>query len=139
MSDLENPTSFAREDLEAFWMPYTGNRHFKNDPRLIVAAKGTELIDTDGRRVFDGLSGLWCTPYGHGRQEIADAVATQLTRLDYAPPFQFGHPLAFELANRLTALAPDGLETMSGARGVLLASGHSGLSQVPPPSPAGSA
>jgi len=103
-----NPLS--RDELEAFWMPYTGNRHFKNDPRLIVGAEGTELIDADGRRIFDGLSGLWCTPYGHGRQEIADAVAGQLTRLDYAPPFQFGHPMAFELSNRLTAMAPDGLD-----------------------------
>ena len=96
-----------RQDLEAFWMPYTGNRHFKDDPRLIVGAEGTELIDADGRRVFDGLSGLWCTPYGHGRQEIAEAVGAQLTRLDYAPPFQFGHPMAFELSNRLTAMAPE--------------------------------
>ena len=55
-----------RQDLEAFWMPYTGNRHFKDDPRLIVGAEGTELIDADGRRVFDGLSGLWCTPYRPG-------------------------------------------------------------------------
>ncbi len=100
----------SREDLEAFWMPYTGNRHFKNAPRMVAGAAGTELIDADGRRIFDGLSGLWCTPYGHGRPEIAAAVARQLTELDYAPPFQFGHPMAFELANRLTAMAPDGLD-----------------------------
>ncbi len=109
MSESANNT-LSRDELEAFWMPYTGNRHFKEDPRLIAGAAGTELIDVDGRRVFDGLSGLWCTPYGHGRREIAEAVAGQLTRLDYAPPFQFGHPQAFELANRLTAMAPDGLD-----------------------------
>jgi beta-alanine--pyruvate transaminase len=102
--------SLTREDLEAFWMPYTGNRHFKNAPRMVTGAAGTELIDADGRRIFDGLSGLWCTPYGHGRPEIADAVARQLTELDYAPPFQFGHPMAFELANRLTSMAPEGLD-----------------------------
>jgi beta-alanine--pyruvate transaminase len=100
----------SRDDLEAFWMPYTGNRQFKGDPRFIVGAEGTELIDADGRRLFDGLSGLWCTPYGHGREEIADAISRQMRELDYAPPFQFGHPLAFELANRLTAMAPDGLD-----------------------------
>ena len=100
----------TRADLEAYWMPFTGNRGFKADPRLIVAAEGTELIDSDGRRLFDGLSGLWCTPYGHGRTEIADAVSRQIRELDYAPPFQFGHPLAFELANRLTGMAPEGLD-----------------------------
>ncbi|HEY5645354.1 MAG TPA: aspartate aminotransferase family protein [Pseudomonadales bacterium] len=100
----------ARSDLEAFWMPYTGNRHFKADPRMVVGAQGTELIDADGRRLFDSLSGLWCVPFGHGRAEIAEAVARQIPTLDYAPPFQFGHPLAFELANRLTAMAPAGLD-----------------------------
>ena len=110
MPEATDHTSFSRQDLEAFWMPYTGNRHFKDDPRMIVGASGTELIDAAGRRIFDGLSGLWCTPYGHGRQEIADAVAGQITSLDYSPPFQFGHPMAFELATRLTSLAPDGLD-----------------------------
>ncbi|MGE0621444.1 MAG: aspartate aminotransferase family protein [Pseudomonadales bacterium] len=111
MSEAHNPrTELTRSELEAFWMPYTGNRHFKSDPRLIVGAEGTELIDADGRRLFDSLSGLWCVPFGHGRPEIADAVARQIRALDYAPPFQFGHPLAFELANRLTAMAPAGLD-----------------------------
>ncbi len=102
--------NFSRADLESFWMPYTANRQFKDDPRLVVGAEGTELIDAGGRRLFDGLSGLWCTPFGHGRKEIAEAVAGQIGTLDYAPPFQFGHPLAFELANRLTAMAPEGID-----------------------------
>ena len=102
--------NLTRDELEAFWMPYTGNRHFKADPRLIVGAEGTQLIDADGRRLFDGLSGLWCTPFGHGRTEIADAVSRQIRELDYAPPFQFGHPLAFELANRLKGMTPGGLD-----------------------------
>jgi beta-alanine--pyruvate transaminase len=110
-ADLQKRAAdLSRDDLEAFWMPYTGNRQFKNDPRLIVGAEGTELIDAEGRRLFDGLSGLWCTPYGHGRAEIADAVARQIRELDYSPPFQFGHPLAFELANRLTSMTPAGLD-----------------------------
>jgi beta-alanine--pyruvate transaminase len=109
--DLQRKAAaLSRDDLEAFWMPYTGNRQFKDDPRLIVGAEGTVLIDAAGRRLFDGLSGLWCTPYGHGRTEIADAVARQIRELDYAPPFQFGHPLAFELANRLTNMTPAGLD-----------------------------
>jgi beta-alanine--pyruvate transaminase len=109
-ADRGDRAGLSRSDLEAFWMPYTGNRQFKEDPRLVVGAEGTELIDADGRRLFDGLSGLWCTPYGHGREEIAEAVSRQIRTLDYAPPFQFGQPLAFELANRLTAMAPHGLD-----------------------------
>ena len=91
-------------------MPFTSNRHFKDDPRWIVGAEGAHLIDADGRRLFDSLSGLWCTPFGHGRTEIVDAVSRQMAELDYSPAFQFAQPLAFELANRLTALTPDGLD-----------------------------
>ncbi|MBS7781256.1 aspartate aminotransferase family protein [Acidovorax sp. CCYZU-2555] len=96
--------------LDAYWMPYTGNRHFKADPRMIVAAQGAYFTDGDGRKVFDGLSGLWCTGLGHGRREITEAVSRQVATLDYAPAFQFGHPLAFELANKLKELTPAGLD-----------------------------
>ncbi|MBN8557704.1 MAG: aspartate aminotransferase family protein [Proteobacteria bacterium] len=96
--------------LDAHWMPFTGNRQFKRDPRLIVAAQGAYLTDADGRQVFDGLSGLWCTGLGHGRREIAEAVGRQAAQLDYAPAFQFGHPLSFELANRVKDLTPAGLD-----------------------------
>ncbi|WP_424860166.1 aspartate aminotransferase family protein [Tepidimonas sp. HKU77] len=95
--------------MAAHWMPFTGNRQFKADPRLIVAAEGAYLIDTDGRRVFDGLSGLWCTGLGHGRREIVQAVSRQVATLDYSPAFQFGHPLSFELAHRIVAHMPAGL------------------------------
>jgi beta-alanine--pyruvate transaminase len=91
-------------------MPFTGNRQFKDDPRIIARAEGVHFITPDGRRVLDGLSGLWCCGAGHNRPEIAAAVARQLTTLDYAPAFQFGHPLAFELANRIKALTPTGLD-----------------------------
>ena len=77
---------------------------------MIVGAKGSYLIDADGRRVFDGLSGLWCCGLGHGRPEIAEAVSRQVARLDYAPAFQFGHPLSFKLADRIRELTPDGLD-----------------------------
>jgi beta-alanine--pyruvate transaminase len=96
--------------LEAHWMPFTGNRNFKADPRMIVEAKGAYFTDNTGRKVFDGLSGLWCSGLGHGRREITEAVSRQLDRLDYAPAFQFGHPLSFELANRLKDMTPDGLD-----------------------------
>ena len=98
----------ARHD--AYWMPYTGNRHFKADPRMIVEAKGSYFTDADGRKVFDGLSGLWCSGLGHGRPEITEAVSRQIAKLDYAPAFQFGHPLAFEMAERLKELTPAGLD-----------------------------
>jgi beta-alanine--pyruvate transaminase len=96
--------------LAAHWMPFTGNRNFKADPRLIVAAQGAYFTASDGRKIFDGLSGLWCTGLGHGRREISEAVSRQIQTLDYAPAFQFGHPLSFELANRLKALTPAGLD-----------------------------
>lgn len=96
--------------LDAHWMPYTGNRQFKADPRLIVEAKGAYFTDHEGRKIFDGLSGLWCTGLGHGRPEITEAVSRQIAKLDYAPAFQFGHPLSFELANKLRELTPAGLD-----------------------------
>lgn len=96
--------------LEAHWMPFTGNRQFKADPRLIVEGKGAYFIDADGRKIFDGLSGLWCTGLGHGRSEISEAVARQISKLDYSPAFQFGHPLSFELANKVKGLMPQGLD-----------------------------
>jgi len=95
--------------LEAHWMPYTGNRQFKADPRLITSAKGAYLTTSDGRQLFDGLSGLWCTGLGHCRDEISQAVARQVATLDYSPAFQFGHPLSFELANRVIERMPSGL------------------------------
>ncbi len=100
----------SREDLEAHWMAYTGNRQFKADPRMIVAAEGAYFIDDRGRRIFDGLSGLWCSGLGHNRPEITEAVTRQLQTLDYSPAFQFGQPRSFELANRIKQLTPAGLD-----------------------------
>jgi beta-alanine--pyruvate transaminase len=95
--------------LAAHWMPFSANREFKANPRLITAAAGNYYTTSDGRRVFDGLSGLWCSGLGHGRREIVDAVARQAAALDYSPAFQFGHPLSFELANRIVERMPAGL------------------------------
>ncbi len=96
--------------LDAHWMPFTGNRNFKAQPRLLTHAQGCYFTDAEGRQIFDGLSGLWCSGLGHGRQEIVDAAAKQLATLDYSPAFQFGHPLSFALANKLVELTPAGLD-----------------------------
>ncbi|HEY6037723.1 MAG TPA: aminotransferase class III-fold pyridoxal phosphate-dependent enzyme, partial [Kofleriaceae bacterium] len=96
--------------LDAHWMPFTGNRQFKANPRMFVAAEGAYYIDPNGKKVFDGLSGLWCTGLGHGRKEIVEAVQKQVATLDYAPAFQFGHPASFALANKIKELTPAGLD-----------------------------
>jgi len=108
--------------LEAFWMPFTANRQFKAEPRLIASAEGMYYTTVDGRKAIDASAGLWCVNAGHGRREIADAVHRQLTTLDYAPSFQIGHPLAFDFAEKLAAVAPAGLDriffTNSGSESV---------------------
>jgi beta-alanine--pyruvate transaminase len=112
MSELDNRLSagLSRDQLEAYWMPYTANRQFKENPRMIVGAKGAYYTAADGRQIFDGLSGLWTCGAGHNRPEIAEAVYKQLGQLDYAPAFQYGHKGAFELANRIKELTPAGLD-----------------------------
>ncbi|MYA36964.1 MAG: aspartate aminotransferase family protein [Gammaproteobacteria bacterium] len=99
-----------RAELEAHWMPFSGNRQFKDNPRLLQSAQGVYYFDVDGRRIFDGLSGLWTCGAGHARREIVDAVSRQLAELDYSPGFQYGHPLSFQLANKLVEFMPDGLD-----------------------------
>ena len=85
-------------DLAAFWMPFTANRQFKAAPRLLVAAEGMHYTSHDGRQVLDGTAGLWCVNAGHAHPSIVDAIQKQAKQLDFAPTFQMGHPLAFELA-----------------------------------------
>ena len=94
-------------DLSAFWMPFTANRQFKKAPRMFVGAKDMHYTTADGRQVLDGTAGLWCCNAGHARPKIIEAIRGQAEQLDYAPAFQMGHPLAFELANRLRDMAPD--------------------------------
>ncbi|MGM9482825.1 aspartate aminotransferase family protein [Roseateles sp. NT4] len=130
--------------MDAHWMPFTGNREFKANPRLLVGAEGAYYRTDDGRRIFDGLSGLWCTGLGHGRTEIVDAISRQVRELDYSPAFQFGHPLSFELANKVVEKLPAGLNrvffTGSGsesadtalkmARAYWRAKGHAGKTRL---------
>ncbi|HEY0191546.1 MAG TPA: aspartate aminotransferase family protein [Kofleriaceae bacterium] len=96
--------------LDAHWMPFTGNRQFKANPRMFVAAEGAYYTDANGKKVLDGLSGLWCTGLGHARREIVEAISRQAQTLDYSPAFQFGHPQSFALANKLKDLTPAGLD-----------------------------
>ncbi|MBI2256461.1 MAG: aspartate aminotransferase family protein [Proteobacteria bacterium] len=109
-------------NLEAFFMPFTSNRHFKANPRLFVKAEGMHFTNIEGKQVLDATAGLWCVSAGHGRKEISEAVSRQIVEMDYSPPFQMGHPAAFELASRVAALAPTGLDhvffTNSGSESV---------------------
>ena len=109
-------------DLNAFWMPFTANRQFKKNPRMFVAAKDMHYTTSDGRQVLDGTAGLWCCNAGHCRPKIVEAIQKQAAELDYAPAFQMGHPVAFELANRVIDIAPKGIEhvfyTNSGSESV---------------------
>ncbi len=92
--------------LDAFWLPFTNNRHFKAQPRWLVSAQGMYYTSHDGRQILDGTAGLWCVNAGHCHPKIVAAVQRQVAELDFAPTFRFGHPLAFELADRLVDLFP---------------------------------
>jgi len=96
--------------LEHHWCPFTANRDFKANPRLLARGEGVYYWNEQGEKIIDGSSGLFCCPLGHGRREIADAVHEQLTTMDFAPHFQAGHRLSFELASRLARSLPDGMD-----------------------------
>jgi beta-alanine--pyruvate transaminase len=96
-------------DLDAYWMPFTANRAFKQSPRIVVAARDMHYYTMEGRAILDGTAGLWCANAGHSRAAIVEAIRAQAGELDFAPPFQFGHPKAFALAARVAALAPGDL------------------------------
>ena len=113
---------YATNTLEHQWMPFTGNRDFKAEPRLIVRGEGVYYWNHKGEKMLDGSSGLFCCAAGHGRKEIADAVAKQLMEVEFTPHFQMGHPSSFELASRIAKLTPEGLNrvffTNSGSEAV---------------------
>jgi len=97
-------------NLDHFWMPFTNNRDFKANPRLFATANGMHYTTTDGRRVLDATAGLWCVNAGHGREAISQAVAEAISTLDFAPTFQMGHPLPFQLASAVAQIMPEGLD-----------------------------
>ncbi len=110
MTVLSDQLHLKNADLEAYWMPFTANRQFKAAPRMLVKAEGMYYTTDDGRRILDGFAGLWCCNPGHNRKPIVEAIQRQAATMDYAPAFQMGHPLAFELANRIVDLAPGKLD-----------------------------
>jgi beta-alanine--pyruvate transaminase len=120
MNDLV--TLPAKIEDSAFFMPFSMNRRFKKAPRLLARAEGVYYYTPEGRKLIDGTSGLWCVNAGHCRKPIVEAVQKQVAELDFAPPFQMGHPLAFEFADRLARLAPGDLKriffTNSGSESV---------------------
>lgn len=128
---MENNTYFGfgktimldkQNHMASFWMPFTANRDFVSEPRMISSAEGMYYTSTDGRKVMDGTAGLWCVNAGHRDPLIVEAVQKQVHELDYAPNFQFSHPPAFELANKLVSLMPEGMShaffTNSGSESV---------------------
>ena len=104
------PTGSNRAHLDAFWMPFTANRQFKQAPRLMTSAKGMYYTSENGRQVLDGTAGLWCVNAGHGRSEITAAIRDQAGVMDFAPVFQLGHPLAFAAASKLALMFPATLD-----------------------------
>ncbi len=110
MTILSDQLHLAPAELEAYWMPFTANRSFKAKPRMMVKAEGMYYTTDDNRRILDGFAGLWCCNAGHGRKPIVEAIQKQAATMDYAPAFQMGHPLAFELANRIVDISPQGLD-----------------------------
>ena len=115
-------TARAANDLDPFWMPFTANRSFKAQPRLLASARDMHYFTPDGRPILDGTAGLWCVNAGHARKPIVEAIQRQAEVLDYAPTFQLGHPLVFELAARLGMLFPADIDHVffagSGSEGV---------------------
>jgi len=116
------PAGDKANDLEAYWMPFTANRQFKANPRMVVGADGMHFTLSDGRKLLDGIAGLWCCNAGHNRPRIVEAIQKQVTELDYSPAFQMGHPKQFELASRLARMMPGDLNkiffTNSGSESV---------------------
>jgi beta-alanine--pyruvate transaminase len=105
MNEISRPNN-----LDAFWMPYSANRSFKAEPRLLARAEGMFYYTNDNREILDGTAGLWCCNAGHGRREIVEAIQRQAAVMDFAPTFQMGHPIAFQAAARLAEITPDGMD-----------------------------
>jgi beta-alanine--pyruvate transaminase len=111
MNTITENVSLSKEvDMENFWMPFTANKQFKATPRILKSAKGMYFTTVDDKKVLDASSGLWCVNAGHCREEIIEAVHKQMMELDYAPPFQMGHPIAFEAAKAIANVMPAGLD-----------------------------
>ena len=110
------------KELDAYWMPFTANRQFKKAPRMLARSAGMYYWDDKGRQILDAVAGLWCVNAGHARPRIVQAIQDQAAELDFAPSFKMAHPKAFELADRIAKLAPEGMNkvffTNSGSEAV---------------------
>jgi len=109
MQAAEATGSTVPASLGAYWMPFTANRQFKKSPRLLTRAEGMHYWDDKGRQILDGVAGLWCVNAGHARPRIVQAIQQQAAEMDFCPPFQMAHPKAFELAERVAQIAPEGM------------------------------
>ena len=107
MNDISAPRP---NNLDAFWMPYTDNKNFKANPRMLYRAEGMSYFTPEGREILDGTAGLWCCNAGHGRREITEAIQKQAALMDFAPTFNMGHPIAFEAAARVAEMTPEGMD-----------------------------
>jgi beta-alanine--pyruvate transaminase len=119
---LQAAADTGSHGLDAYWLPFTANRQFKKAPRLLSRAQGMHYWDVQGRQILDGVAGLWCVNAGHARPRIVQAIQQQAAEMDFCPPFQMAHPKAFELAERVAAIAPAGMNkvffTNSGSEAV---------------------
>jgi beta-alanine--pyruvate transaminase len=106
---LRDQPQTRRISLDEYWMPFTPNRDFKADPKMVVRAEGMYYWNDRGGKLIDAASGMFCVNAGHGRKEIAEAVHRQLSELDFIAPFLRGHPKSFELAQRVAELTPGDL------------------------------
>ena len=97
-------------NLDALWMPFSANKTFKKNPRILTSAKGMHFTDDKGRQILDGCAGLWCVNAGHGNERIANAIAEQAKKLDFAPFFNMSHDIGFQAAERLVSMAPKGFD-----------------------------
>ena len=122
MTKNPDPRTAQALSLDAYWMPFTANRQFKQAPRMLGRAEGMHFWTPEGRQILDGIAGLWCVNAGHARPRVVQAIQAQAAEMDFAPPFNMGHPKAFELAQRLVEIAPAGLNkvfyTNSGSESV---------------------
>src|SRR5438034_4321707 len=107
---MNKRADFTDLQESAFWMPFTSNRQFKKAPRLLARAEGMHYWTPEGRQILDACAGLWCVNAGHCRPKIVEAIQRQAAEMDFAPTFQMGHPIAFEFADRLAAIAPEGFK-----------------------------
>jgi beta-alanine--pyruvate transaminase len=95
-------------DLDSLWMPFSANKHFKSNPRLLSRAKGMYYFTPAGEKILDGVAGLWCCNAGHNRDEIVKAIKDQAEEMDFAPAFNMGHPKSFQLSSKISQISPEG-------------------------------